>query len=95
MTATVVRRTTLRRRRSSATRRPEKTTPDETEAIKEATRLALELEWDTWKLSAKSNTWKREPGPLHYVLFALPPVTSRRMPGVISFTPRAREPVER
>ena len=34
-------------------------------------------------------------GPLHYVLFALPPVTSRRMPGVISFTPPARDPVER
>jgi hypothetical protein len=33
--------------------------------------------------------------PLHYVLFALPPVTSRRMPGVISFTPPARDPVER
>jgi hypothetical protein len=33
--------------------------------------------------------------PLHYVLFALPPVTSRRMPGVISFTPLARDPVER
>ena len=63
MTSSVVRWTTLRRRRSSATRRPEKTTPDKTEAIKEATRLALELEWDTWKLSAKSNTWKREPGP--------------------------------
>jgi hypothetical protein len=33
--------------------------------------------------------------PLHYVLFALPPVTSRRMPGVISFTPLTRDPVER
>ena len=33
--------------------------------------------------------------PLHYVLSALPPVTSRRMPGVISFTPLARGPVER
>jgi hypothetical protein len=32
---------------------------------------------------------------LHYVLFALPPVTSRRMPGVISFTPPARDPMER
>src|SRR5262245_10654643 len=27
---------------------------------------------------------------LHYVLFALPTITSRRMSGVISFTPRAR-----
>ena len=27
--------------------------------------------------------------------YALPPVTSRRMPGVISFTPPARDPVER
>jgi hypothetical protein len=32
---------------------------------------------------------------IDYVLFALSPVTSRRMPGVTSFTPPARDPVER
>jgi hypothetical protein len=42
--------------------------------------------------AAFDNTMPRVGRPaLHYVLFALPTFTSRRLPGAISFTPQLRQ----
>jgi hypothetical protein len=52
--------------------------------------VALALDF----LFAKKHDWSpyaaRRDGALHYVLFALPTVTSRRIPGMISFKPQAQ-----